>query len=293
MPPHGPERIAHLLEPGPPQRIATGYTFTEGPLWDPAGHYYFADVRDDKLLRVTPGHEPVLVRETSNGNGTCFDLDGRIVQCEGLRRRITRWNPADGTLETLADRAEGRRLNRPNDVICRRDGSLLFSDPAFRVPVEERELDAAVWRIAPDGSVGLVAHVEYPNGLCLSPDESRLYVANTRWTKCIHEITLDPAGAALSRRIFADMSWDDTPGMPDGIKCDAEGRVYCTGPGGIWVFGPDGLHLGTIEHPQPAVNFCFGGEDMRTLFVCAHDSIYVRRMRVPGAAHPYALRRRA
>lgn len=291
MNPSTQQRIDHLLEPGEPQRIATGYTFTEGPLWDPAARqYYFADVRDDKLYRVVPGRDPELVRETSNGNGTCFDLDGRIVQCEGLRRRVTRWNPADGTLETLADRADGRRLNRPNDVICRSNGDIYFSDPAFRVPIEDRELDAAVWRVAPNGDVALVANVEYPNGLCFSPDETRLYVANTRWNKYIHELTLDAAGTVVSRRIFADMTWHEAPGAPDGIKCDAEGRVYCTGPGGIWVFGPDGLYLGTIEHPQPAVNFCFGGEDMRTLFVCAHDSVYVRRMRVPGQPHPYAAR---
>ena len=284
------KRIHHILEPGEPQRIASGYTFTEGPLWDPAGQFYFADVRDDKLYCVVPGSEPRLVRATSNDNGTCFDLQGRIVQCEGLTRRVTRWNPADGTLETLADRAEGKQLNRPNDVICHSNGDLLFSDPAFRVSIHDRELDAAVWRISPGGDVSLVANIEYPNGLCLSPDETRLYVANTRWNKYIHELTLDPLGAVTSRRIFADMTWNEAPGSPDGIKCDAEGRVYCTGPGGIWVFGPDGLYLGTIEHPQPAVNFCFGGDDLKTLFVCAHDSIYVRRMKVPGQPHPYGAR---
>jgi gluconolactonase len=131
-------------------------------LWGPAGRFYFADVRDDKLYRVVPGSAPEFVRETRNGNGTCFDLQGRIVQCEGLTRRVTRWNPLDGSVETLADRAEGKRLNRPNDVICRSNGDLMFSDPAFRVPVAERELDAAVWRIAPDGAVSLVANCEYP-----------------------------------------------------------------------------------------------------------------------------------
>ena len=237
------QRIHHILEPGEPQRIASGYTFTEGPLWDPAGRFYFADVRDDKLYRVVPGSVPGLVRETSNGNGTCFDLQGRIVQCEGLARRVTRWNPTDGMAETLADRAEGKRFNRPNDVICHSSGDLLFSDPAFRVPVAERELDAAVWRIAPDGTLSLVAHCEYPNGLCFSPDETRLYVANTRWNKYIHELRLDASGNVTSRRIFADMTSNEAPGSPDGIKCDVEGRVYCTGPGGIWVFGPDVLYL--------------------------------------------------
>ncbi len=286
------QRLQHLLEPGEPQCIASGYTFTEGPLWDPAGRFYFADVRDDKLYRIVPGGAPELVRETCNGNGTCFDLQGRIVQCEGLKRRVTCWNPASGTLEVLVEHADGKKFNRPNDVICHSNGDLLFSDPAFRVPLEDRELDAAIWRVSPDGAVSLVANIEYPNGLCLSPDETRLYVANTRWNKYIHELTLDASGAVAARRIFADMTWNAAPGSPDGIKCDVDGRVYCTGPGGIWVFGPDGVYVGTIEHPKPAVNFCFGGDDMKTLFVCAHDAIYTRRMKMPGLPHPYGATRR-
>ena len=281
-----PNRLAHIVESGEPVKVAGGYTFTEGPLWDPSGYFYFADVRDDKLYRIVLGQTPTLVRETSNGNGTCFDLHGRIVQCEGLARRVTRWNPLDGKAEVIAERVDGRRFNRPNDVICRSDGSLLFSDPAFRVPIDQRELDAAVWRIAPDGSIHLVANAEYPNGLCLSPDEKTLYVANTRWNKYIHEFKVDASGTVVRRRIFADMTWHEAQGSPDGIKCDADGRVYCTGPGGIWVYAPDGLYLGTIAHPQPAVNFCFGGPDMKTLFVCAHDSIYTRRMKVPGHPQP-------
>ena len=126
------QRLQHLLEPGEPQCIASGYTFTEGPLWDPAGRFYFADVRDDKLYRIVPGGAPELVRETCNGNGTCFDLQGRIVQCEGLKRRVTCWNPASGTLEVLVEHADGKKFNRPNDVICHSNGDLLFSDPAFR-----------------------------------------------------------------------------------------------------------------------------------------------------------------
>lgn len=221
-------------------------------LWHPNGFYYFADVRNDSLYRIVPGQTPQLARHTNNGNGTTFDLQGRVVQCGGLAKRLTCWNPIDGRVETLIDSFDGKRLDRPNDVICRSDGSILFTDPDKRVPVSERELDAAVYCVAPDRTVTLVANCEYPNGLALSPDERTLYVANTRFPKYIHEIRLDAAGSVVRRRVFADMSWDQTQGSPDGIKVDVLGRVYCTGPGGIWVFMPDGRHLCTLHFPQPA-----------------------------------------
>lgn len=279
--------LSDILETTEAVCLASGFVFTEGPLWHPDGFYYFADVRNDSLYRIVPGHKPELARRTNNGNGTTFDLQGRVIQCEGLAKRLTRWNPLDGRVETLVDRFEGKRLNRPNDVICRTDGGILFTDPDKRVPISERELDAAVYCVAPDGTVELVANCEYPNGLALSPDERTLYVANTRFLKYIHEIQLDAAGKVVRRRVFADMSWDQTEGSPDGIKVDALGRVYCTGPGGIWVFMPDGKHVGTIRFPQPAVNFAFGGTDLRTLFCCAHDSVYTLRMKVPGQPHPW------
>ena len=175
--------LADLLEQQAPAQWGTGYKFAEGPLWDPQGHFYFADVRDNALYKLVPGSAPVLARRTENGNGTCFDLRGRVIQCEGQRKRLTAWDPSTGEVSVFVDQAEGKRLNRPNDVICRSDGSILFTDPDKRIPVNERELEASVWRVAPDGGVHLVAHCEYPNGLAFSPDEQRLYVANTRFLK--------------------------------------------------------------------------------------------------------------
>ena len=146
----------------------------------------------------------------------------------------------NGAVTTLVDRFEGKKLNRPNDVICHSNGSLYFTDPGYRVPMAERELDAAVYRIAPDGAVSLAVPVEYPNGLALSPDERTLYIANTRWCQYIHAVELDAAGTMVRRRVFADMSADGTNGVPDGMKVDQAGRVFCTGTGGVWVFAPDG-----------------------------------------------------
>jgi gluconolactonase len=294
--------LPDILETREAERLAVGFTFTEGPLWHPDGFYYFVDLRANKLYRITPGQKAELVRTTQEGNGTTFDLQGRVIHCEGAGRCVTRLH-ADGRVEVIADRFMGGRFNRPNDVVCRSDGSLFFTDPDKRMPYAKREIPgpegvnnlwdgAAVYRIAPQGAVSLVAHCEYPNGLAFSPDERTLYVANTRSSKYIHALELDGEGTLVRRRIFADMNAGDEPGVPDGLKVDVQGRVYCTGPGGIWVFTPEGKRIGTIVFPEQAVNFAFGGDDLRTLFCCAHTSVYTLRTKVAGQPHPwYRLKR--
>lgn len=280
--------LSAILDAAPAQRLATGFVFTEGPLWHPDGFYYFVDVRASMLYRLTPGGAPEVVRDkTGGGNGTTFDLQGRLVLCEGDNRRVTR-RGADGRFEVLMDRFEGKRLNRPNDVVCRSDGSIYFTDPGLRVPLAEREVPhAGVYRVAPDGAVSLIADFEYPNGLAFSPDERRLYVANTRWAQYIHLLELDDRGGMVRRRIFADMSSDESDGVPDGMKVDVEGRVYCTGAGGTWVFAPDGTRLGIIRTPEVPANLAFGGPDLRTLFFTARTSVYTMRAKVPGQPHPW------
>jgi gluconolactonase len=288
------DAMSAILETTQAERLATGFVFTEGPLWHPDGFYYFVDVRASMLYRITPGRPHEVVREkTGGGNGTTFDLQGRLILCEGDNRRVTRRAP-DDRFEVLVDRFEGKRLNRPNDVVCRSDGSIYFTDPGLRVPLAEREVEhAGVYRIAPDGAVSLVADFEYPNGLAFSPDERLLYVANTRWAQYIHVLELDADGRMARRRIFADMSSDETDGVPDGMKVDVEGRVYCTGPGGTWVFAPDGTRLGVIRTPEVPANLAFGGPDLRTLFFTARTSVYTLRAKVPGQPHPwYRLRSR-
>ena len=289
------EAPAGLLEGREAERLATGFVFTEGPLWDPAGFYYFVDVRASRFYKLVPGRPAELLREnTGGGNGTTFDLEGRLVLCEGDNRRVTRSaTPGAGALVVLVDRYEGKRLNRPNDVVCKSDGSIYFTDPGLRVPLGERELPyAGVYRVAPDGATTLIADCEYPNGLAFSPDERILYVANTRWTAYIHALELDAGGHVVRRRIFADMSSDEIEGVPDGMKVDVEGRVYCTGPGGTWVFAPDGTRLGIIRTPEVPANLAFGGPDLRTLFFTARTSVYSLRVKVPGLPHPwYRVRR--
>jgi len=288
------DNLSAVLDTSEAERLATGFVFTEGPLWHPDGFYYFVDVRKSMFYRLTPGGKPEILREnTGEGNGTTFDLQGRLIMCEGGNRRVTRTG-ADGKIEVLCDRYEGKRLNRPNDVVCRSDGSIYFTDPGLRVPLAERELPyAAIYRVDPSGAVSMLADFEYPNGLAFSPDERTLYVANTRWAQYIHALEIGADGAMVRRRIFADMSSDETDGVPDGMKVDVQGRVYCTGPGGTWVFAPDGTRLGIIRTPEVPANLAFGGPDLRMLFFTARTSVYSLRVKVPGQPHPwYRLRGR-
>jgi gluconolactonase len=289
--------LPDILETTEAERLATGFVFTEGPLWHPDGYWYFVDIRQNKLYRMTPGRAPEVVRETAGGNGTTFDLQGRLILCEGSGRRVVRIGH-DGRVEAVADRYKGGRFNRPNDVVCRSDGSLYFTDPDKRVPYTQREIPppagidnlwdgASVYRVTPEGTISLLALCEYPNGLAFSPDERTLYVANTRSAKYVHAIQLDAAGNMARRRIFADMNAGELPGAPDGLKVDSQGRVFCTGPGGIWVFTPGGMRIGIIKFPEQAANFAFGEPDLRTLFCCAYTSVYTLRVKVPGQPHPW------
>ncbi|MGD0108103.1 MAG: SMP-30/gluconolactonase/LRE family protein [Rhodopila sp.] len=279
--------LSDILETTALDKLATGFLFTEGPLWHPDGFFYFVDLRSNLLYRMVPGQAPEKIRTTLGGNGTTFDLQGRLLNCEGDGRRVTRIE-ADGTVTTVIDAFAGKRLNRPNDVICHSNGSIYFTDPDLLVPLVDREIGhAAVYRIAQDGSASVLARFEYPNGLALSRDEQTLYVANTRWSQYIHAVELDADGNMVRRRIFADMSADGTNGVPDGMKVDEAGRVFCTGTGGVWVFEPDGTRIGIIETPEVCANITFGSPDLRTLLLTATSSVYTLRVKVPGLPHPW------
>ena len=281
------DRLGEILESPDAERLATGFIFTEGPLWRPDGYLLFVDIRTSRIYRLTPGGAPEVVREDSGeANGMTFDADGRLVVCEMVNRRLARQED-DGAWTTVADGYNGQRLNRPNDVVLKSDGSLYFTNPGRqRLDASEIEMPFnSVQRVFPDGTVEMVVPgFEYPNGLAFSPDERVLYVSNTRPGQYIIAYDLDADGAVRGVRHFADLPSDtDTNGVPDGMKVDAEGRVYCTGPGGCWVFDQNGALMGVIRLPEYPANCAWGGADGRTMFFTANTSVYSARMRTRGA----------
>ena len=301
------EYLSGIVEPNQEaQQLATDFVFTEGPLWHPDGYWLFVDLRREPpvIHRMSPaGGTPDIIREPSGGtNGMTLDLQGRLLMCEGDNRRIARMG-SDGTINVVADRWDGKRFHRPNDIVCRSDGSIYFTNPSGRVPEEEQEIEwpGTIHRIAPDGTVDLSAHdIDFPNGIAFSPDETVLYVSNTRklgerpdqyWDGAVkpnqfiqaYDVAAD--GSLSNSRKFGDMASAED-GVPDGMKVDAAGRVYCTGSGGVWLFSPAGEHLGIIRVPEIPANCAFGGPDFRTMLFTARTSVYSLRMTTPGASLP-------
>ena len=303
------EYLPGIVEPDQEaQQLATDFAFTEGPLWHPDGYWLFVDLRREPpvIHRMSPaGGTPEIVREPSGGtNGMTLDLQGRLLMCEGDHRRISRME-ADGTINVVADRWDGKRFHRPNDIVCRSDGSIYITNPSGRVPEDEQEIEwpGTLHRIATDGTVDLLAHdIDFPNGIAFSPDETVLYVSNTRklgerpdqyWdgevkqNQFIQAYDVAADGSLSNSRMFGSMASAED-GVPDGMKVDAEGRVYCTGSGGVWVFESNGDHVGIIRVPEIPANCAFGGPDFRTMLFTARTSVYSLRMTTPGAALPRA-----
>ncbi len=269
--------------------LGTGYAGGEGPLWWNEGQYLlFSEVRGNRRRKWSPGEGVTLVQEpTNNANGLTRDPQGRLVMCEGGARRVTRMEP-DGSITVLANNYQGRRLNRPNDVVVKSDGSIYFSDPGG--PSADTDLDfAGVYRVSADlGTLTLlVRDFVLPNGLAFSPDESILYINDSR-RRHIRSFDVSPNGtlSLASGRVFADLG-GERPGVPDGMKVDVEGNVYCGGSGGIWVLNGAGKHLGTIVHGAPATtNMAWGGDDWKTLFFTTRHTLCRIQLNIPGLPVP-------
>ena len=288
--PNGPELYELLEEDVEVERLAGGFEFTEGPLWNAEeGYLLFSDMPGDVMRRWWEESGVVEeVRKPSNmSNGLTYDNEGRLVACEHATSRLTR-TESDGTITTIASHYQGRELNSPNDVVVKSDGSIYFTDPPFgRAPyfgVERpQELDfQGVYRVVPEsGEPELLADdFEGPNGLCFSPDESLLYVNDTpRMHIRVFDVGRD--GTIENGRVFF-VQEGTGEGKPDGMKTDEQGNVYCTGPGGIWVISPEAEHLGTIRVPEKANNLNWGGPDWNTLYITASSSIYRVPTRIRG-----------
>ena len=261
----------------------------EGPVWwQEGGYLLFSDIGNNRRMKWTPGVGVALVQEPTNeANGLTRDLQGRLIACEHLARRVTRQDP-DGSITVVANNYHSRRLNRPNDVVVKSDGSIYFTDPGLgRI---ESELDfCGVYRVSPDlGTIHvLVRDFVVPNGLAFSPDESILYVNDSRRGH-IRAFDVEPTGllALATDRVFATLR-DDRVGVPDGMKVDSAGNIYCTGPGGIWMFDSAGTHLGTIATGAQTTNVAWGDDDWSTLYFTTWQTLGRIRMKIPGIPVPH------
>lgn len=275
-------KLRTLIEAGDPERVATGFQFTEGPLWLPEGALLFSDIPANRIYRWTADAPLAVWREpSSHSNGLTLDRQGRLIACEHGNRRVSR-TEADGTIVPLAERYQGRRLNSPNDVVVKSDGAIYFSDPPYGIRPEEREqLCNGLYRIRPDGALELlVDDFDRPNGLAFSPDERVLYVADSP-RRHVRAFDVRADGTLANSRIFADMDHPQ-PGSPDGMKVDREGHLYVAGATGVWVFAPNGEWLGVITIPERPANCAWGDADHCSLYITARTSIYRVRARIPG-----------
>ena len=268
--------------------LATGFGFTEGPVWR-GDHLLFSDIPNSRIVRYELAEEGPRVTTfrypSGNSNGMTLDRERRLVTCEHTHRRVSRTG-SDGRLTVLANRYDGRRFNSPNDVVVKSDGSVYFTDPPFGLAGQSqgKEQDVnGVYRVSPDGSeVALVAaDMERPNGLAFSPDESILYVDDSALG---HILAFDVSsdGSLGNSRVFAELRSDEA-GVPDGMKIDVEGNVYCTGPGGVWVLDSSARVLGRIMPPEVPANCAWGDSDLRGLYLTARTGLYRVRLAIPGA----------
>ncbi|HJU46977.1 MAG TPA: SMP-30/gluconolactonase/LRE family protein, partial [Gaiellaceae bacterium] len=259
------DAVYELLEQGSGvERVATGFTFTEGPIWHPREHYLlFSDMPADIRRKYTPDGTVVEVMNPSNKcNGMTYEADLGLLVCEHVTSSLVR--ERNGERETVASHFEGKELNSPNDVVVRSDGSIYFSDPWYgRMPVfgleRERELGfQGVYRVPPGGGDPELAvgrdDYEQPNGLCFSPDESLLYINDRPGFIDVWDVAAD--GTLSGKRRFFEGIGDGTieKGIPDGMKCDERGNIWVTGPGGVWVISAAGEHLGVVEVPEGVGN---------------------------------------
>ncbi len=273
------------------ETVAGGFTFTEGPIWHPGDQWLvFSDIAESRQYKLLQDGTLESFRHPSNqGNGNFFDRDGQIITCEHASSHLVLHDHGGKRVRTLASHFEGKELNSPNDVVCDTHGRIWFTDPSFGRTREDlgliRDQELAfqgVFRLDPDGALHCVVRdFQQPNGLCLSNDESRLFV-NDSWGPTIRCFDVSPNGSLSGGAVWAEVTGEGE-GVPDGMKTDLSGRIFCNGPGGVHVFAPDATHLGVIETPEKSTNFCFGGPDRTRLFITASTSLYAIDTRTSGA----------
>ncbi|MEZ4868816.1 MAG: SMP-30/gluconolactonase/LRE family protein [Caldilineaceae bacterium] len=292
-------RFTQLVAPNAElEQVVTGFDFTEGPIWHPGAQaLLFSDIMGNSLYRwsATAGLKK-LRRNSYMANGNAFDHQGRVITCEHATSRVTRsdlttCDPITNEgLEVLATHYEGKQLNSPNDVVVKSNGIIYFTDPpagrspVYGVPREQELAFAGVYRLDPATKTVtlLVDDFTLPNGLCFALDEQRLFVNDTV-RQHIRVFDLQDDGTLANGRIWAETTGDED-GVPDGMKVDQAGNIYCCGPGGVHIFDPDANCLGVVHIPEQTANFVFGDDDLCSLYITASTSVYRLRVKTPGHA---------
>jgi gluconolactonase len=294
---HTPRFLDLVAEDAEVEQLGTGFTFTEGPLWHPDGYLLFSDMPGDVRRRWTEQEGVTEVANPSNkGNGMTWDLDGRLLVCEHVTSSLVRMDP-DGTgsgREVLATHYDGRELNSPNDVVVKSDGTIYFTDPTYgRMPgfgiERDQDLDfQGVYRLPPGGSGDalelVVDDFAQPNGLCFTADERTLYINDTDRAH-IRVFDVQEDGSLTGGDVLAENIGTgdlETGELVDGMKLDEHGNIWVTGPKGVWVFSPEGEHLGVVEVPENVGNINWGGPDWSWLFIPASTSMYRVQTKVSG-----------
>ncbi|MDZ4718198.1 MAG: SMP-30/gluconolactonase/LRE family protein [Roseiflexaceae bacterium] len=286
-------KLKSIVASGDPEKVAGGFQFLEGPVWHPEGFLLFSDIPAAKIYKWSPDGTLSVWRDGSgNSNGLTFDRQGGLVACEHGNRRVSR-TLADGTIVSIAEFYNGKRLNRPNDLVVKSDGTVYFTDPPYGKnpgeptnPADIEQPCNGVYRVLTNGTLELVADdFERPNGLAFSPDESILYIDDSA-RRHVRAFDMLPNGTLANSRIVADLDHPQ-PGSPDGMKIDTQGNLYVAGATGVWVFTPEGEHLGVIVTPERPANLAWGDADRQTLYVTARTSLYRFRTHVPGMLVQY------
>ena len=291
-----PELSKIISTDEPILELADGYGGTEGPAegplwWQEGGYLLFSDIHNNRRMKHVPGGDTtVFVEGTNRANGLTRDLQGRLVSAEHDSRRVARLE-TDGSVTVIASSFQGRRLNRPNDVVVKSDGAIYFTDPwTSPHPAEQWDLNfSGVYRVSPDlGTITLlVGDFVVPNGLMFSPDESILYVNDSRRGH-IRSFEVQPNGtlARQSDKVIIDVNGEE-PGVPDGMKVDVEGNIYTGGSGGLYIFDPSGKKLGIIRHGATATtNLAFGGDDWKTLYFTSRNHLGSVKVNIAGNPVP-------